>query len=87
MTISLTSEQEAAIQNLVEAGLFRSKEAALAYSLRRLTEDAKKLEALRADIRIGIDQADRGELVSAEDVFESLKRAHEDQFGPQDWSG
>ena len=87
MKITLTPEQNKAVETLVKAGLFASKDAAIVhYSLEGLKQDAAKLEALRAEIAIGIDQADRGEMLSLKEVAEQLKRDHEEQFGETDWS-
>ena len=36
-----------------------------------------KLQELKREIQIGIDQADRGELFSEEEVFSRLKACHE----------
>lgn len=79
MTIVLTRQQEAAIRALVEAGVFESEAAALDFGLRRLTEEAGKLDALRADIQAGIAQADRGELreVNAEEIMARVRRRFE----------
>ncbi len=82
MNILLTSEQEAAIDRLVKAGLFPSKEAAIARSHEWLTEEAKKLEALCADIQAGIDQADRGEVreITAEDIMQQVRERLEEEI-------
>ena len=63
------------------AGLFTSKEDALAYGVRRLGEEAKQLEALRADIQVGIDQADRGKFSSRaiEDIKDNIRRHLENE--------
>jgi len=81
MNISLTSEQEAAIDRLIAAGVFPSKEAAIARSHEWLTEEAEKLEALRADIQAGIDQAHRGEAreISAEDIMQRVRKRLEEE--------
>ena len=75
MNISLTSEQEAAIARLIQAGLFSSKEAAIARIHEWLTEEAEKLDVLRADIRAGADQADRGEVreIETEDIMGNVR--------------
>lgn len=70
----------------MKAGYFASKDAAVAhYSLEGLRQDAAKLEALRAEIAIGIDQASRGETHTLGEVAARLKRDHEEQFGETDW--
>lgn len=61
MSVVLTPEQEDAAERLVAAGLFASKEDAIARSHEWLLAEAAKLDALRLDIQEGIDQLDRGE--------------------------
>ena len=86
MEVVLTPEQEAAAETLVKAGLFASKEAAIAhYSLEGLKQDAAKLEALRTEIAIGMEQANSGKTLSLEEVAKRLKGDHEAQFGETDW--
>ncbi|MDE0944596.1 MAG: hypothetical protein OSB58_19505 [Alphaproteobacteria bacterium] len=81
MNVPLTSEQEAAIERLIKAGLFSSKEAAIARSHDWLTEEAAKLEALRADVQAGIDQADRGEAreVTADEIMLRVRARLEEE--------
>ena len=77
MNISLTPEQDSAAELLVEAGLFASKDAAIAhYSPEGLREDAEKLASLRAAIAVGIEQADRGEThkLDADDTIARLRK-------------
>ncbi len=52
-------------------------------SQERSRAKAEKLKAFRGEIQKGIDQAERGELVDAKDVFGHLKQDHEKDFGPQ----
>ena len=53
-----------------------AKEDPLAHGPRRLAEEAKQREALRTDIQVGIDQADRGKFSSRaiEDIKDNIKR-------------
>ncbi len=77
MNIALTPEQDKAAETLVEAGLFASKDAALAhYSPEGLREDAEKLASLKAEIAVGIEQADRGEthVLDADDTIARLRK-------------
>ena len=80
----LMTEQEAAIECLVEAGLLASRQDALAYGLRRLTEDAHKLASLRADIQIGLAEAERGEAreITAEDIMRRVRERLEQERSP-----
>ena len=61
MNITLTPEQDEAAERLVEAGLYTSKDAAVAYSNEWLREEAKKLEAIRAAIKLSEEQSALGE--------------------------
>jgi antitoxin ParD1/3/4 len=77
MGVSLTPEIERLILEKVESGLYLSANEVLHEALRLLEErdkvQAMKLEELRKEIRIGLDQADRGELLDGPEVFESLR--------------
>ncbi len=61
MQVTLTKQQEEAVDRLVAAGIFSNKEEAIARSFDWLEEQARRLKALRADVQMGIDQLDRGE--------------------------
>ena len=65
------------IRELVESGRYGSTAEVIldALSLLRDREFARKAgrDWLRAEIQKGIDSADRGELIPAEDVFSSLR--------------
>ena len=77
MRTSLTPEQDSAAELLVEAGLFASKDAAVAhYSPEGLREDAEKLAKLKAAIAVGIDEADRGEThpLDADETIARLRK-------------
>jgi antitoxin ParD1/3/4 len=77
MSISLTPELEQLIHKKVESGLYLSASEVVREALRLLEErdrlNAMKLEELRREIQIGIDQADRGELRDGPEVFEKLQ--------------
>lgn len=64
--ISLTAEQDAFIEQVVEAGEYQNASEAVRDGLRALQqrrrEDALKLKALRAAIKEGLDSIDRGEV-------------------------
>jgi antitoxin ParD1/3/4 len=65
------------IRELVESGRFESAADVVLEGLGLLQEQEllrkASLEKLRADIQIGIDQADRGETIPAEEVFDRLE--------------
>ena len=70
--ISLTAEQDAFVQEVVEAGEYQNASEAIRDALRvlqqRRKEDSLRLKALRAQIRVGIDALDRGDFAEAEDA-------------------
>jgi antitoxin ParD1/3/4 len=69
--ISLTPEQDAFVQEVVEAGEYQNASEAVRDALRvlqqRRMEDRLRLKALRAQIRAGIDALDRGDYAELED--------------------
>jgi antitoxin ParD1/3/4 len=77
MNVSLTPELEQLIHKKVESGLYLSASEVVREALRLLEErdrvTAMKHEELRKEIQIGIDQADRGELLDGPQVFEKLR--------------
>jgi antitoxin ParD1/3/4 len=70
--ISLTAEQDAFVQEVVEAGEYQNASEAIRDALRvlqqRRKEDSLRLKALRAQIRVGVDALDRGDFTEMEDV-------------------
>jgi antitoxin ParD1/3/4 len=77
MNVSLTPELERLIHTKVESGLYLSASEVVREALRLLEErdtgNAMKLEGLRKEIQIGLDQADRGDLLDGAEVFEKLR--------------
>jgi antitoxin ParD1/3/4 len=63
MTIHLSSDNESLVRSLIEAGRYPSEAAVIDEALRLLQErdDQAKLDQLRRDVAIGIEQIDRGE--------------------------
>jgi len=76
MNITLTPEMEQFVQDEIAAGMFASPDQVVAEALRLLRVQSlspeAKLEALRRDIAIGIEQADRGEVAPLD--IEAIKR-------------
>ncbi len=66
MNVSLTPELEQYVSGKVRSGLYHSASEVIREGLRLLKEKdeiyQRKLEELRREIQIGIDQADRGEV-------------------------
>lgn len=73
MEISLTPELARWVAERVAAGKFESESAAVRAGLlllqEREEEERLDLEALRRDVQVGLDQAERGELVPGDAVF------------------
>lgn len=70
--ISLTAEQDAFVQEVVEAGEYQNASEAIRDALRvlrqRRKEDSLRLKALRAQIKVGIDAIDRGDFAEVDDA-------------------
>ena len=66
------AEQDAFVQEVVEAGEYQNASEAIRDALRvlqqRRKEDRLRLKALRAQIRAGVDALDRGDYAEVEDV-------------------
>jgi len=64
MNISLTKELEDMVHEKVRSGLYNSASEVIRDALRLLTEQDElrriRLERLRKDVQLGIDQADKG---------------------------
>lgn len=77
MNVSLTPELKQFVQNKVESGLYYSASEVIREGLRMLQEKEMlkqiQIEELRKEIQKGIEQADRGELVDGEEVFETIR--------------
>lgn len=85
MNISLTPDLEKLIQAKVESGQYLSASEVVSEALYLLRERDQirelRLEELRKEVQIGIDQADRGELLDGPEVFEKLRDKVRDQSG------
>ena len=70
--ISLTAEQDAFVQEVVDAGEYQNASEAIRDALRALQqrrkEDGLRLKALRAQVRIGADALDSGDFAEIEGV-------------------
>ncbi len=61
MAISIPDELQTFVSRGVASGRFRSEDEAVREGLNLLRQREEKLEALRADLQVGIDQLDAGE--------------------------
>jgi antitoxin ParD1/3/4 len=77
MNVSLTPELEKLIHAKVETGMYLSASEVVREALRLLEERDRlrelRLDELRKVIQVGIDQADRGELLDGPEVFDKLR--------------
>ncbi|MCW5724311.1 MAG: type II toxin-antitoxin system ParD family antitoxin [Maricaulaceae bacterium] len=80
MHISLTAALEAYVRRKVESGLYNNASEVIREALRERIRvehiEAEDLEALRAQVMVGWEQAERGELAewSAKDFIAELDR-------------
>jgi antitoxin ParD1/3/4 len=61
MHINLTKEMESYLQTKVSGGFYSNASEVIRDAIRRMREADEKLEALRAAVRVGDEQLDRGE--------------------------
>ena len=70
--ISLTPEQDAFVEKVVEAGEYQNASEAIRDALRvlqqRRKEDSLRLKAIRLQIKAGVDALDRGDFAEVEDA-------------------
>jgi len=78
LNVSLTPELEQFVQSRVASGRYQTASEVIREGLRLLEEREQAREAaieeLRAKIRRGIEQADRGELLDGDAVFEEIRQ-------------
>ena len=76
MNVSLTPELERWVAERVGTGRYGSASEVIRDGLRLLLEreeeHAARLEVLRGDIRVGLEELDRGEGVDGEEAFERV---------------
>ena len=72
MDIHLTPEQKQFIDAQIASGQFGNPEDVVVAALDAMKTREEKLAWLRREIQIGIDQADRGELLDGETVMREL---------------
>jgi antitoxin ParD1/3/4 len=63
MTIQLTPQSEALIRRQVASGRYATVDEALDAAVRLLDERDRRLQALRAEVAVGLEQVERGELI------------------------
>jgi len=77
MNVSLTPELEDLVHAKVKSGRYLSASEVVREGLRLLEDRDRLFEIRLADLQqkvtVGVDQADRGELIDEEDVFAELE--------------
>ncbi len=77
MNVSLTPELENLVHSKVKSGRYLSASEVIREGLRLLEERDRLFELRLADLQqkvsVGVEQADRGELINADDVFAELE--------------
>jgi antitoxin ParD1/3/4 len=87
MNVSLTPELEKLVNDRVRSGMYSSASEVIREALRLLNDQEKlrrqKLEDLRKEIQIGIDQIERGEVVEfdARRIKSLLRKRLREQAG------
>jgi antitoxin ParD1/3/4 len=86
MQVSLPPDLERFVTELIGSGQYHSPEEAVRAGLCLLQDQERlrriRLEEVRKEIAIGIEQADRGELIDGEEVFASLRDKMPKNAGP-----
>ncbi len=77
MNVSLTPELEQLVHEKVKSGRYLSASEVIREALRLLEERDKvremRLEALRKEIAVGIEQGDPADVIDGEEVFRELR--------------
>jgi antitoxin ParD1/3/4 len=77
MNVSLTPELEQLVHSKVKSGRYLSASEVIREGLRLLEERDRLFELRLADLQqklsVGVEQADRGELIDEEDLFAELE--------------
>jgi antitoxin ParD1/3/4 len=77
MNVSLTPELEQLVHQKVKSGRYLSASEVVREALRLLEERDRIREArintLRSEIAVGIEQGDKGEVIDGEEVFRELR--------------
>ena len=84
MNVSLTPELEQMISLKVQSGLYNTASEVVREGLRLIQERdelrAKKLAALRADLRVGLEALEAGDTVDGEEFLVGWKRRLEERI-------
>ena len=82
MNISLAPEREKFIQSQVDSRMYQTADEVVNDALRIMEDHQAKLDALRRDVQIGLDQLDRGEYIESKDLtVERIRQGAIKRFG------
>jgi antitoxin ParD1/3/4 len=74
MELTLDAESEQIVRRHIESGKYPSPGEVVSEALRLLEAlDESELDELRREITLGIEEADRGDLIEGEEVFARLR--------------
>lgn len=76
MSIHLSTEEEAMIRERVASGRYPDVETALRAAVRLFVESDRDREWLERELQIGIDQANRGEMINLDSELIERIMAH-----------
>ena len=74
MNVSLTPELEKLVNDEVKSGRYKSASEVVREGLRLIRLREAKLEALRRDLQVGIDELDKGKGIPGEKVFAEMTK-------------
>lgn len=78
MNVSLTPELRALVEAKLDSGLYHSASEVIREGLRLLAERDRvremRLQELRAEIQVGLDELDRGDGIPGEEALQELRR-------------
>jgi antitoxin ParD1/3/4 len=83
VNISITPELDAFLQSRVKSGRYQTTSEVVREALRLLERQEQEREQdfqqLKAELRRGADQVERGELIDGDEVFEELRKLIEER--------
>lgn len=78
MNVSLSPELERLIEEKVKSGMYNSASEVIRAGLRLMQEQDElrqmRLRELQRDVKKGLDQIERGEVVEGDEVFQELRK-------------
>jgi antitoxin ParD1/3/4 len=82
MARQLSIEQESIVERVLATGEYADADAVITAALLLLEQRDRRLRWLRAEIQIGLDQLDRGEVVEfTPEFFDEIIREAEENIG------